>query len=80
MGSVIAGMSAWYMYKENSIELLERDMQAAKPLLETLANSSRVVWLNQVPLIPVDYPHFHQREVINEKVLPMNRLARRVLQ
>ncbi len=78
MGSVIAGMSAWYMYKENSIELLERDMQAAKPLLETLANSSRVVWLNQVPLIPASHVSHYMSS--NEKLLPINRSAQRLLQ
>ena len=76
----IAGVTAWYAFKIFGVDEFEKDIQNALPLLKTLANSSRVVWLNQVPLIPVDYPHFHQREVINEKVLPMNRLARRVLQ
>jgi len=65
------------MYKENSIELLERDMQAAKPLLETLANSSRVVWLNQVPLIPASHVSHYMSS--NEKLLPINRSAQRLL-
>ena len=73
----IAGLTAWYTFKKIGVDKFEKDIENALPLLETLANSSRVVWLNEVPLIPVNYP---REEVVNEKILPMNRLARRLLQ
>ena len=76
----IAGVTAWYAFNNVGVSEFEKDIQNALPLLKTLAKFSRVVWLNQVPLIPVDYPHPHHKEVVNEKVLPMNRFARRVLQ
>jgi len=76
----IAGLTAWYAFNKIGVDEFEKDIENALPLLETLANSSRVVWLNQVPLIPVNYPFYHQKEVVNVKVLPMNRLARRLLQ
>jgi len=77
---IFLGLTAWYAFNKIGVDEFEKDIENALPLLETLANSSRVVWLNQVPLIPVNYPFYHQKEVVNEKVLPMNRLARRLLQ
>ena len=73
-------MTAWYAFNNVGVSEFEKDIQNALPLLKTLAKFSRVVWLNQVPLIPVNYPFYHQKEVVNVKVLPMNRLARRLLQ
>ena len=73
-------MTAWYAFNNVGVSEFEKDIQNALPLLKTLAKFSRVVWLNQVPLIPVDYPKPRHKEVVNEKVLPMNRFARRVLQ
>ena len=72
------GKTMSYVTGEKCLELYEKDIQAAKPLLKTLKKYSRVVWLDQVPLIEADLKIF--RDVINEKLLPMNRLARRLLQ
>ena len=77
MGLVIVGMAAWYTFKKKCLERFKKDIQAAKSLLKTLTKYSRIVWLNQLPLIPTD---FKLLDVINEKLLLMNRLAQRVLQ
>ena len=83
-------MASWYIghgcelfranswYRENCLEVFEKDIHAAKPLLKTLAQYSRIVWLSQVPVIPSIFKQL--ADIYNEKLLPMNRLARRVLQ
>jgi len=83
-------MASWYIgngcklfranswYRENCLEVFEKDIHAAKPLLKTLAQYSRIVWLSQVPVIPSIFKQL--ADIYNEKLLPMNRLARRVVQ